>query len=90
VRDAEVDLDRDGEQRGGRYGERTQDRLVPLASLSLGSVLTGLYSAFSNPVLGRLGYGMVNMRLISRDVGPITDCFAAALMASAGGVSMTV
>ena len=29
-------------------------------------VLTGLYSAFSNPVLARLGYGMANMRLISR------------------------
>ena len=30
-------------------------------------VLTGLYSAFSNPALERLGYGMANMRLISRD-----------------------
>jgi hypothetical protein len=30
-------------------------------------LLTGLYSAFSNPVQERLGYGMANMRLISRD-----------------------
>jgi hypothetical protein len=29
--------------------------------------LTGLYSAISNPVLERLGYGMANIRLISRD-----------------------
>jgi len=36
---------------------------------SLGWVLTGLYSAFSNPVLERLGYGMANMRLARR--GPI-------------------
>jgi hypothetical protein len=34
-----------------------------------GRVLTGLYSAFANPVLERLGYGMANMRLISRDAG---------------------
>jgi hypothetical protein len=32
-------------------------------------VLTSLYSAFSNPVLERLGYGMASMRLISRDAG---------------------
>jgi hypothetical protein len=28
--------------------------------------LTGLYSAFSNPLLERLGYGMANMRLAQR------------------------
>jgi hypothetical protein len=52
-----------------RYGEDTQERLVPLALAlaSLGSVVTVLYSAFSNPVLERLGYGMASMRLISRD-----------------------
>jgi hypothetical protein len=54
-----------------RCGERTQQRLVPLASLRSARVLTGLYSAFANPVLERLGYGMANMRLISRDAGPI-------------------
>jgi hypothetical protein len=32
--------------------------------------LTGLYSAFSNPVLECLGHRMANMRLISRDAGP--------------------
>jgi hypothetical protein len=31
-------------------------------SLRSARVLTGLYSAFSNPVLERLGYGMANMR----------------------------
>jgi hypothetical protein len=43
----------------------------PSPSLRSARVLTGLYSAFSNPVLERLGYGMANMRLISRDAGPI-------------------
>jgi len=38
-------------------------------SLRSARVLTGLYLAFSNPVLERLGYGMANMRLISRDAG---------------------
>ena len=40
---------------------------LPSPSLRSARVLTGLYSAFSNPVLERLGYGMANMRLISRD-----------------------
>jgi hypothetical protein len=52
-----------------RYTARAQERLLPLASLSLGSVLTGIYSAFSNPVLERFGYGMANMRLISYRAG---------------------
>jgi hypothetical protein len=43
--------------------------LVPLASLRLARVLTGLYSAFANPVLERFGYGMANMRLVSPDAG---------------------
>jgi hypothetical protein len=74
-----VDLACNGEQRRGRYGERTQERSVLLASLSLGLVPTGLYSAFSNPVLGRLGFGMVNMRLISReraDRGRLFRCWS--------------
>jgi hypothetical protein len=47
----------------------TQERLVPLASLRSARVLTGLYSAFSNPVQERLADGMANMRLARR--GPI-------------------
>jgi hypothetical protein len=43
--------------------------ISPLTSLRSARVLTGLYSAFSNPVLERLGYGMANMRLISCDAG---------------------
>ncbi len=53
-----------------------------LRSLRSARVLTGLYSAFSNPVLERLGCGMANMRLISRDAGRLDTCFAAALMAA--------
>jgi hypothetical protein len=54
-------------------------------------VLAGLYSAFANPALERLGYRMANVRLISRDAAernasrptPIgATCFAAALMAA--------
>jgi hypothetical protein len=40
---------------------RSSDKL-PSPSLRSARVLTGLYSAFSNPVLERLGYGMANMR----------------------------
>jgi hypothetical protein len=52
-RKLKVNLACKGEQGGGgRSAERTQERSVPVASLSLGSVLTGLYSAlqiqFSN------------------------------------------
>src|SRR5262249_29376410 len=39
----------------------------PSPSLRSARVLTGLDSAFSNPVPERLGHGMANMRLISRD-----------------------
>jgi len=39
----------------------------PSPSLRSARVLTGLYSAFANPVLERLGYGMANMRRIWRD-----------------------
>jgi hypothetical protein len=53
-----------------RYGERKQERSVALASLSLGSgpdrPLLGLFKSIS----GTLGYGMANMRLISRDAKP--------------------
>jgi hypothetical protein len=44
-------------------------------------VLTGPLLGFGNPVLERLGYGMANMRLISRQRGPIGgNCLAAALI----------
>jgi hypothetical protein len=48
------------------------NRLMSLAlgikgAVGLGSLPSGLYSAFANPVLERLGFGMANMRLISRD-----------------------
>jgi hypothetical protein len=44
---------------------------VSLAQTRMGlGVLTGLYSAFANPVPERLGYGMVNMRLSWRDAKP--------------------
>ena len=57
-----------------------------LASPSLRSTrfLTGLYSAFANPLLERLGYGMANMRLISRDAGRWGQLFRCCSNGSAG------
>jgi hypothetical protein len=42
----------------------TPERLVPLVEF-----LTGLYSAFSNSALERLGYWLANMTLISHHTG---------------------
>jgi hypothetical protein len=54
----------------------------PLALASLGLYSRRLYWALSSPALERLGYGMANMRLISRDAGRQGQLFAAALMAA--------
>jgi hypothetical protein len=51
------------------WERRTCSVQFPPASLRSARVLTDLYSAFSNPVLERLRYGMANMRLARR--GPI-------------------
>jgi hypothetical protein len=51
-----------------------------LSAPKVGSGLTGLYSAFSNPFLECLGYGMANMRLISRDAGRLGQLFSLLLV----------
>jgi hypothetical protein len=44
---------------------RTQEHLVSLDPASLGLGPASLWTISSNPVPGRLGYGMANIRLIS-------------------------
>jgi hypothetical protein len=67
-------------------GERTQQRLAHLALASLGlrsaRVLTGLYSAFANPVLERLGYDAQHEAHFARRGSIGDNCFAADLMAA--------
>src|SRR5215470_14856202 len=61
-----------------RCGEApSSEKLPSLASFRSARVLTSLYSAFSNPVLQRLGYGMVQheARATRADRGQLFRCW---------------